>query len=350
MEDQSDVKEVVGSDVADSEVSEQIDTKTDTETTEEQVSKEKSEDTPTDSEVLGPIDSESATEILDQKEVDQEVLESGVAGPEESEPIDTESDAETPQEQVPEKELEDVVNASEEFGPIGPIKNRVKKRPFVRILLTVVLLVSVIGTVAYFMFPVKLQRLYNNLEQQIATNKDKKVTEVPKAIPAQPSAEDSDFSFRNTRWGMTLDQVKASETMKIEREDDTSILYHSEVAGLKATIYYTFREGILIGSMHHFTEEHNDDNNYIIDYKKVKDTLTREYGPPIMDEQLWNNDQNKSDPQKWGDAVRSGSLILRSSWEFKDTVIGSGLYGNNDEIIHGVFYTTKEFEHLLKQD
>ena len=232
------------------------------------------------------------------------------------------------------KKMDDIALADQTVsrGNIEPVA----RHRFPKITILVIILALLILWGGYSINQDILQRLYNRFHHQ-------KTTDIQETTPQKPPVKDIKFDFRNTRWGMTKEQVKASETMKIVYEKESVILYHGEVAGVETTVYYTFKKNMLLGCVQRFIEYHIDDNNYILDYKKAKDALTHKYGPPVTDEQLWSNDVYKDNPQDWGFAVRRGDLVFRSRWKFNYTEIGLGLNSNSldNGIIHAVSYTIK---------
>jgi len=332
-------EEVPKSDIADSEMLEPLDTKSDAENQVVQVSEEDHK-TEAISDLFSITKRNAKPQAVQVPE--EEVPEGDIADFEKLEPLGSKSDTGPQVEQVSEEELESDITEAEEFEPVDSkddIKTQLKRG-----LLKKIILAAIIGAIGYFIY---LERQKRQPDKQKATNNDISVeaTDKQKTSPPELQIEDTKFDFHETRWGMTKEQVKADKSTEIAYENNTAILYYGKVAGMKAATYYTFEEGVLVGTMHHFTEKHIDDNNYISDYKKVKDILVQKFGLPIRDEQQWSNDQYKDNSRDWGFAVRSGDLILRSGWETETTKIGLGLYIENHEIIHGIFYTNKKFKY-----
>lgn len=111
-----------------------------------------------------------------------------------------------------------------------------------------------------------------------------------------PSSQ-SQFTFRNTSWGMTKDEVKNSETAKFLDEDDTSLIYTGKVAGLNTSIFYKFINNKLVSGMYMIEEKHSNKNSYIDDYQNIKKILLDKYGKPSIDDTDWKNDLFKDSPK-----------------------------------------------------
>ena len=90
--------------------------------------------------------------------------------------------------------------------------------------------------------------------------------------------------FRNTRWGMKKDKVLSTEKnkpIKAAAEGQYfSAIYTGEVAGLKAHYGYYFLDDVLVRGFYVLKETHSNRNEYIKDYNKLKEILTRKYGRP----------------------------------------------------------------------
>lgn len=160
-----------------------------------------------------------------------------------------------------------------------------------------------------------------------------------------------DYTFRNTRWGMTMDEV-----IKREGEPD----YHPEdevylgpenflgydgvkFGGLSAYLGYSFAEGKLVGGMYDFWKKYEDENKYIENFEKIRKFLTERYGRPEFEKEIWNRDRYKDEPRKYGAAVASGDLEYYVKWEKAKTEILMVLLSEDGEIDHTVSYYSKEF-------
>ena len=100
---------------------------------------------------------------------------------------------------------------------------------------------------------------------------------------------DTSFDFRKARWGMTKNEVKASETMELLKElkvdangtnsygPNETIIYIGKIASKEVQIIYAFLNNHLINAMQLFTEQYEDKTLYIEAYDMHKVTLTEKY-------------------------------------------------------------------------
>ncbi len=161
---------------------------------------------------------------------------------------------------------------------------------------------------------------------------------------------DEKYDFRKVRWGMTKDEVKASESNKIEAEEDDAILYHCKVAGMESGLLYFFAKGRLVQATYRFRENYINKNNYISDFEKIKKILTQKYGLPTFYDKEWRNDLYKDNPQDWGLAVSMGHLWYSGVWETEATEIDLGLHGKNYGVSSIVVFISKKLIHLKEEE
>jgi hypothetical protein len=152
------------------------------------------------------------------------------------------------------------------------------------------------------------------------------------------------YDFRKTNWGMSKEQVKATEDKKPDLEDDTLIAYKVKIDAKDFVCVYNFLEDKLYHSGYCFVGEHINENLYIDDYEELKETLTKKYGKPKTEKVIWKNDLYKNDKSEWGFAISLGDLVYVAQWETSTTIIGLYLSGDNYEIGLNLFYDSKELK------
>lgn len=119
--------------------------------------------------------------------------------------------------------------------------------------------------------------------------------------------EASQYHFRKTRWGMSKDEVKKSETIKLAADRDTVLGYETQVAGLKCLLLYVFTEERLVRAKYVIVEQHTNKNDFLLDFNTLQQKLTQKYGKPKNDETYWRDDLYKDDVSDWGMAISIGS-------------------------------------------
>ncbi|MBT7994202.1 MAG: hypothetical protein HN691_04955 [Bacteroidetes bacterium] len=140
---------------------------------------------------------------------------------------------------------------------------------------------------------------------------------------------DTGFTFRNSLWGMTKDEVLNSEKLPDPINKDDIIGYSSTIAGFDCFIFYIFIENKLVRSKYVFTQVHSNENDFISDYYSLKNILKEKYHDPSLDKIFWKNDLYKNDHDQWGFAISLGHLSYYSVWVTSRTKIYLYLTGEN---------------------
>lgn len=154
--------------------------------------------------------------------------------------------------------------------------------------------------------------------------------------------EGGEFSFRKTTWGMSREQVKASEDSAPTGERPDVITYRGEVEGIPVIVGYLFDGDKLIKAGYLMQGSYEDPNSYISDYYKVKDFLINEHGTPAQDEVVWGEGEEVEDPGKFGESVCGGKLRYSTIWADSVTLIRESLDGEDGKCKHGVMFESVE--------
>jgi hypothetical protein len=158
-----------------------------------------------------------------------------------------------------------------------------------------------------------------------------------------------EYDFRDTKWGMTRAQVKASEKGEPIHDEDRLLVYKGKILDKSCDIVYIFVDNKLIRAKYFLTVEHTYKNKYIQDYDDLKSALINKYGKPVDDRISWQNDLYKNDPSNWGMAVAVGHVSYFSKWETETTEILNVLMGDNYEISSGIEYSSRKLYELEKK-
>lgn len=127
------------------------------------------------------------------------------------------------------------------------------------------------------------------------------------------NAKAEDFTFRKTKWGMSVEQVKASEGLDVANDGDNFIGYKTNIIGKDVLIGYYFVENMLVRSRYILAENHTNKNDYISD---------------------------------WGTAISLGHLVYYSTWETNETEIASILSGENYRISCVIEYSSRKLKDI----
>ena len=156
-------------------------------------------------------------------------------------------------------------------------------------------------------------------------------------------------TFRKTTWGMSIEEVRASESLKIFAQEKDMLIYKVIVDGKDMMLGYNFIDNQLVRAKYILVESHVNKNDYIADYGDFKKILEEKYGRPGYDTIFWKNELFKDNYSDWGLAISAGHLIYLSTWETSYTEIGLALTGDNAEIACYVEYTGKSFVKLIEK-
>jgi len=155
--------------------------------------------------------------------------------------------------------------------------------------------------------------------------------------------------FRKATWGMTRNQVKATESGKIMRDSENALAYKGSVGNADVLIFFFFVSDKLVRGKYSFLTEHTNKNEFISDFERIKSTLKDKYGDPQKDETFWSNELYKDEPENWGMAIAVGDLSYYTTWENENTDIVLALDGDNYEISLVVEYSSKALHHLAEE-
>ena len=111
-------------------------------------------------------------------------------------------------------------------------------------------------------------------------------------------------------------------------------------------IYQYFSEeekGIMVFNRGYLYEKvYSYKNKYISEYELLKEELVKEYGKPILDQQIWKNEGYKGMKVLWDHAVSKGKLTFLSTWKTENIDIELSLYGKDYRIYLEIHTKRKE--------
>ena len=164
----------------------------------------------------------------------------------------------------------------------------------------------------------------------------------------------AEYDFRQANWGDTPEQVIAIEGTPIDRSSmpgtkGERLMYKTTAVGLDVYLHFEFNENNKLYSAGYlFYEEHSNEQEYVKDYEKFRDALTKKYGEPDVDAVIWNDQSMKEyyikNGKSMGNAVCYGYCEYYTSYETNDTTITMLMTADNYEITSGVFYESKVIE------
>src|SRR5690606_20382669 len=114
-------------------------------------------------------------------------------------------------------------------------------------------------------------------------------------------------ALRSATWGMSMDQVKKSESSELKEynKKDQYLTYHSQIAGLKARTIYIFEDSRLSHGGYFVFLSAAD--SYVKDYKTLVANLTKQFGEPFFETMQAYHDQEDTvhTDDEWNQLVMS---------------------------------------------
>ena len=106
---------------------------------------------------------------------------------------------------------------------------------------------------------------------------------------AEPTIREHEgpFTFRNTSWGMSVQQVIDAERRSPVTWSDESAWYYDNVAGLPCQVIYDFVDSLLVGGCYKVTQPRTGATEYFRDYLHFYRLLEQKYGEPFAKDSSW---------------------------------------------------------------
>ncbi len=136
-------------------------------------------------------------------------------------------------------------------------------------------------------------------------------------------------NFRSAQWGQSPEDVRILEKVPPFYKDKNLLIFHDKFQDIPTEVIYFFLENRLIMGFTHLLANHDDLNNYFIDYEKLKAALGQDLGTPDMENwQLFLPDL-ENDRSLWAEALGFGLIKVETGWMMGDTGIALRLSGAN---------------------
>jgi hypothetical protein len=156
------------------------------------------------------------------------------------------------------------------------------------------------------------------------------------ALPSQPNL----FERRNADWGMSIQEIKANESLRpawelyppILDEATYRIAYRTTIEGIQSSLAYTFYQDQLAQAKYVFEPQHNDPGRFVGDFHMVREWISEAYGPPSSVEEIWLDTLYQYDDSLRGQALMRGHLIMVAEWKTLETQIVLVLNGGDDTV------------------
>ena len=163
-------------------------------------------------------------------------------------------------------------------------------------------------------------------------------------------SQGENLTFRNSEWGMTKDQVTASESsLDPVSVNGQSITYKTQILGKNVELLYLFSQNRLIGTAYKLDDNYLNSNHFLNTYKRFKTALTRKYGQPQNEDTTWTDNTFKNVSLKRGLALSLGHTEYLSKWETPQTMIKLSLKEENYHVLCLIEYWSKEYTYMSEE-
>jgi hypothetical protein len=151
-----------------------------------------------------------------------------------------------------------------------------------------------------------------------------------------------DDDFRIVQWGMSVAEVKRSESAKLLIESQSQLEYEADFLGYTCKIIYYFIKSRLQRAELLISQEHTDPSRYYKDFENLIRYLNPIYGTTQSDTRDWKNDMYKNDRSRWGFAISIGFLTCKTVWNNKRSQVSLNISGGNHKIKTNLEYISVE--------
>lgn len=185
------------------------------------------------------------------------------------------------------------------------------------------------------------QVLFKNINQSINTESTNDLSEKNMSTVFRDNNQlslidivksDTNYDFRNVRWGMNRTQVLNAEKAKHIKANGEQLQYELEFLGYTCRVVYLFRNEKLNKAQLIIKQDHVDPALYFKDYEDLKRYLQPIYGSALSDKNEWKNEMYSGDRTKWGFAVSIGFLSCRTTWKNTRSIVSLNISGENHQI------------------
>lgn len=127
-------------------------------------------------------------------------------------------------------------------------------------------------------------------------------------------------------WGLGRDLVRDNEFSEFLGANENVLVYRGKDFGFQAFLqYYFYGEPLRDGKLGRAEIIYNDMNSnpqdYLNDYIKVQDQISKIFGAPSSENIIWKDDRFQDDEEMWGVAAMMGQVQFLSIWSTRRSVI-----------------------------
>lgn len=134
---------------------------------------------------------------------------------------------------------------------------------------------------------------------------------------SQGTAKEGNF-FSNIKFGSTKDQIKVCEkNNKLVLDQDDELMFNetSKYIGESQNCYSFDKDGKMAAVTYNIINNHYNLANYIAEYNKINESLTKIYGEPTQDVVDTEDQTLLKDPVKLAMAIKEGQVVAITIWK-----------------------------------
>jgi hypothetical protein len=171
---------------------------------------------------------------------------------------------------------------------------------------------------------------------------------------------EEDYDFRNTRWGMSKEDVLASESGEPVVQTDTQIGYFTQIVDKNIYMAFVFDNEQLVSALYALRDMRENLDDSFKDFEDFKKILTMKYGESNAGEgDVWadpsrgDEDGLKAlllDRSKYEEALKQGEILHAAMWKTDKTWIKVALSKMMEGHTCGVTVEYKSIQHLANPD
>lgn len=171
---------------------------------------------------------------------------------------------------------------------------------------------------------------------------------------AAPAMAKERSPLRHFVWGASPEDIRKYETGTYFKSEDGSDYYVEPFEDFYKrefyrTIRYDFKDGKLWRGQYSYDRLHEPNPMSIFERAAdFKIALEKIYGKPTTDTLIWKNERYRKYPSLLGSALRSGHLVVETTWKLPDTQVVMQVY--NDGTVYQLTYTAEKIEAVPKDD
>ena len=155
--------------------------------------------------------------------------------------------------------------------------------------------------------------------------------------------------FRNFSWGSPMEKIRAEEKAPFfSKLKNYELEYDDKLLGSNFKVLYIFNEkNKLISGIYIFSRKYSNTELYYQDYMVFLKLLSKKYGEPDKEKEVWNTTDTEFDKTNKQQAIADGNLNLYSLWNTERTSIKITLISIGSEVPSlQIHYTTKSLDEL----